>query len=56
MTVIDKTPHLKSPKNQNRGAAFGRLEIKLLGGGALTCLRSTNPRPRLLFCLGSSDT
>ena len=50
-TMNNNTPHLKSPKNENRKAAYGRSTIKLLG--ALTSLRSTNPRP--WFCLGSSD-
>ena len=54
--------HLKSPKNQNRRAAFGRLAIKLLGGGGggggfqLVCDRPTlalSPAlvPRTLCCL-----
>ena len=38
------TPHLKSPKNENRRAAFGRPAKQLLGGGeASTSLRSNNP-------------
>ena len=48
------TPHHESPKNQNRRTALGQPPMKLLGVGASTSLRSTNPRP--LFCLGSSDT
>ena len=30
-------------RNKDRSAAFGRPTMKLLGGGALTSLRSTNP-------------
>ena len=54
-TINNETPHLKPQKNQNRRAALGRPAIKLqgVGGGALTSLRSTNPRP--YFCLDSSD-
>ena len=37
------TPHLKSPKKQNRIAALGRPAIKLLG--ISTNLWSTKPRP-----------
>ena len=33
ITINNGTPHLKSPKNQNRRAVLGRLAIKLLGGG-----------------------
>ena len=51
ITLNYGTPHLKTLKSQNRKAALGRPAIKLLG--ALTSLRSTNPRP--WFCLGSSD-
>ena len=29
----NKTPHLKSPKNQNRRATLVQAAIKLLGGG-----------------------
>ena len=32
ITINNNTPHLKSPKNQNRRAALGQLAIKLLGG------------------------
>ena len=32
ITINNDTPHLKSPKNQNRSAALGRPAIKLLGG------------------------
>ena len=56
ITINNNAPHLKSPKNQNRRAALGRPAMELLGeggGGALTSLLSTNPRP--WFCLGSSD-
>ena len=42
ITINNDTPHLKSPKNQNRRAALGRAAIKLLG--ASTSLRSTNFR------------
>ena len=54
ITINNGTPYLKSPKNQNRRAASGQPAIKLLGRGvgALTSLRSTNPRP--WFCLISS--
>ena len=46
ITINNNTPHLKSPKNQNRRAAFGRPAMKLLGGGGCsTSLRSTKPRP-----------
>ena len=46
ITTNNGTPHLKPPKKQNRRAALGRPAIKLLGGGgALTSLWSTNPRP-----------
>ena len=31
LTIINNTPHLKSPKNQNRRAALGRPAMKLLG-------------------------
>ena len=41
ITVNNNMPRLKSPKNQNRRAAFGRPAMKLLG--ASTSLRSTNP-------------
>ena len=30
-TINNNAPHLKSPKNQNRRAAFGQPAIKLLG-------------------------
>ena len=57
ITINNNTPHLKSPKNQNRRIVLGRPAKKYTGGGgggfALTSLRSTNPRP--YFCLGSSD-
>ena len=44
ITINNGTAHLKLPKNQNRRAALGRPEIKLLGGGgAWTSLRSANP-------------
>ena len=46
ITINNDTPHLKSPKNQNRRAALGRPAIKLLGGGgrgASISLRSTSP-------------
>ena len=43
ITLNKDTPHLKSPKNQNRRATLGRAAIKLLG--ATTSLRSTKPRP-----------
>ena len=33
MTINSNTPHLKSPKNQNRRAALGRPAIKLMGEG-----------------------
>ena len=33
ITINNNAPHLKSPKNQNRRAAFGRPAMKLLGGG-----------------------
>ena len=33
ITIHKGTPHLKSPKNQNRRAALGRPAMKLLGGG-----------------------
>ena len=49
--INNNTPHLKSPKNQNRRAALGRPAMKLLG--AWTSLRSTNPR--LWFCFCSPD-
>ena len=29
----NNTPHLKTPKNQKRGAALGRPAMQLLGGG-----------------------
>ena len=51
--INNGTPHLKSPKNQNRRAALGRPAIKLLGGGAFTSLWSTYSRP--WFWVGSSD-
>ena len=55
ITINNTTPHLKSQKSKNRRAALGRPAIKITwgGGGALTSLRSTNPRSK--FCLGSSD-
>ena len=31
ITINNNTPHLKSPKNQNRRAALGRPAMKLLG-------------------------
>ena len=41
----NNAPHLKSPKNQNRIAAFGRPAIKITGGGGgglqLVCGRPT---------------
>ena len=38
----NNTPHLKSPKNQNRRAALGRSAMKLLGEGLqLVCGRPT---------------
>ena len=40
ITINNDTPHLKSPKNQNRKAALGRPVIKLLG--ASTSLWSTS--------------
>ena len=43
ITINNNTPHLKSPMNQNKTAAFGRPAMKLLG--ASTSLRSTNTRP-----------
>ena len=33
ITINNGTPHLKSPKNQNRRVALGRPEIKFMGGG-----------------------
>ena len=33
ITINNDTPHLKSPKNQNRRATLGQAAIKLLGGG-----------------------
>ena len=49
ITINNSTPHLKkSPKNQNRRAPLGRPAIKLLGGGGLTSLRSTNHSPLIL--------
>ena len=50
-TINNETPHLKSPKNQNRRAGFGRPAMENWGW-SLTCLRSTNPRP--WFCLGKN--
>ena len=45
ITINNNTPHLKSPKNQNRRAALGRPAMKLLGvgggGGAFTSLQLT---------------
>ena len=43
ITINNNTPHLKSPKNQNRRAALGRPAMKLLGGGggALTLALSS---------------
>ena len=32
ITINNRTPHVKSPKSQNRRAALGRPAIKLLGG------------------------
>ena len=32
ITINNNTPHLKSPKNQNRRAALGRPEVELPGG------------------------
>ena len=37
ITINNNTPHLKSPKNQNRRTALGRPTIKLLGGIQLVC-------------------
>ena len=54
ITINNSTLYLKSPKNQNRRAAFGRPATKLLGLSTTCSLRSTNPRP--YFCLGSQDT
>ena len=60
ITINNNTPHLNSPKNQNKRAALGRPAMILLGGGwgwmagASTSLQSTNSRP--LLCLGSSGT
>ena len=44
-TINKDISHLKSPKNQNRRAALGRQQNIHWGGGGLTSLRSTNPRP-----------
>ena len=41
MTINNNAPHLKSPKNQNRGAALGRPAIKVTGGLKLVCGRPT---------------
>ena len=41
ITINNGTPHLKSPKNQNRRAALGRPAIKLLEGA------STSLRPKI---------
>ena len=52
ITINNNTPHLKSPKNQNRRAALGRPAMKLLGGfnsfavdqpSPLVLLSSTKP-------------
>ena len=45
ITINNDTPHLKSPKSQNRGGRLGTASNKIAGGGALTSLRWTNPRP-----------
>ena len=39
ITINNNTPHLKSPKNQNRKAALGRPAIKITGGLELVCGR-----------------
>ena len=41
ITINNNTPHLKSPKNQNRRAALGRPAIKITGGLELVCGRPT---------------
>ena len=41
ITIKNKTPHLKSPKDQNRCAALGRPAMKLLGRLQLVCDRPT---------------
>ena len=45
ITINNNTPHLKSPKNQNRRAALGRPAMKLLGRGGggleIVCGRPT---------------
>ena len=41
ITTNNNAPHLKSPKNQSRRAAFGRPAIKITGGLELVCSRST---------------
>ena len=46
ITINNNTPHLKSPKNQNRRAALGRSAMELLG--VSTSLRSTHPLPLVL--------
>ena len=48
VTINNNTPHLKSPKNQNRRAALGWLAMKLLGGLQLFCGR---PNPALSSAL-----
>ena len=41
ITINNNTPHLKSPKIQNRRAALGRPAIKITGGLQLVCGRPT---------------
>ena len=43
ITINNNTPHLKSPKNQNRRAALGRSAMKLLGDFNLFAVDQTSP-------------
>ena len=52
ITINNNAPHLKSPKNQDRRAAFGRQAIKNTGGLELVCGR---PTLALASALGSPD-
>ena len=47
ITINNNAPHLNSPKNQNRRAAFGRPAMKLLGG--LNQFSVDQPSPFILF-------
>ena len=59
-TINNNAPHLKSPKNQNRRAALGRLAIKITGGLQLVFGRPTLALgsalvPQTLSCLVCMD-